>query len=91
MAFWNSVKGFFKKFGGLFRSGLKKFLSDRFDEALAIAEKLYREGQFATAHAFAQVLWLELRQRFSKEPGTWLTIIAGYVCDALKAKGKLNF
>ena len=88
---WEAIKNFFKLFGKMFRKGLDKFLKDRFDEALALALDLLRDGSFESTHEYAQALWEELRRVYKKEPGTWLTILQGYLCDALKNQGMLNF
>ena len=83
-------KKIFSVFGKFFRSGLDQFLLDRFQEALRVANDLLARGQFASTDDFARALWRELRLRFSEEvKGTWLTILAGFVCDALKKEGKL--
>ena len=88
------ISGFFKKFfsafGKLFRSGLDGFLIREFENAMRIGTKLIDTGQFANTDAYFRALWSELRLRYSDEiKGTWLTIIAGYVLDALKSRGRL--
>lgn len=88
------IGGFFKKlfgsFGGFFRSGLDSFVLNQLQYAIRIAEEMLARGQFVSTDAFARALWSELRLKFSEEiKGTWLTILCGFVTDALKQKGKL--
>jgi hypothetical protein len=88
------IKGFFGKlfgiFGKTFRSGLDRFVMDQLAYALRIGNEMLERGQFSSTDDFARALWRELRGRFSEEiKGTWLTILAGFATDALKAKGKI--
>lgn len=88
------IGGFFKKlfgvFGKTFRSGLDHFILDQLAYGIRIAEQLLANGQFASTDDFARALWSELRLKFSEEiKGTWLTILCGFVTDALKQKGRI--
>lgn len=83
------LKKLFGPFGNLFRSGLDKFLLKQMDGALKLASEMLANGQFSSTDDFARALWRELRARLPHDPGTWLTILAGFVCDSLRKAGQL--
>lgn len=77
------------KFFALFRVGIDEFLRQNIQTAINIATDVVKQGGYKNTDELVRMIWARLRAIWPQTPGTWLSIIANYACDALKKSGVL--